>query len=193
MVAVAHGGNAHARTGGPVDCSLHGMVRNDLPQAIVAVDMEVRAALGERAKLCRGVDPVAQNLPGIVDNAPGAVGVDTPQVGFDLDASAEAFQIGAGDGAGGCRNSSSGGIKQAIQAVVWPRGNMAFVLNPSKGRGRGEGNGVRPIKISCMETLKALGWNTRLVISHPATVRSIVYFSDIFRVLKVTHHVHILY
>lgn len=51
-------------------------------------------------------------------------------------------------------------IEQAIQAVVWPQGNTSFVLNPSKGKGRGEGNGVRPIKDACMKTLKVLGWNT---------------------------------
>ena len=47
-------------------------------------------------------------------------------------------------------------IEQAIQAVVWPQGNTSFVLNPSKGKGRGEGNGVRPIKDACMKTLKCL-------------------------------------
>ncbi len=43
--------------------------------------------------------------------------------------------------------------------MVWPAGNTAFILNPSTGRGRGEGNGVKPIKEACMLTLQQLGWN----------------------------------
>lgn len=51
-------------------------------------------------------------------------------------------------------------LKKAIASVVWPPGNTTFVLNPSTGRGRGEGNGVKPIKEACMLKLKTLGWNT---------------------------------
>ena len=50
-------------------------------------------------------------------------------------------------------------LRKAIAAVVWPAGNTAFILNPSTGRGRGEGNGVKPIKEACMLTLQHLGWN----------------------------------
>ncbi len=50
-------------------------------------------------------------------------------------------------------------LQRAITSVVWPAGNTAFILNPSTGRGRGEGNGVKPIKEACMLTLQQLGWN----------------------------------
>jgi len=50
-------------------------------------------------------------------------------------------------------------LREAIASIVWPPGNASFILNPSTGRGRGEGNGVKPIKEACMLTLKKLGWN----------------------------------
>ena len=51
-------------------------------------------------------------------------------------------------------------LKKAVASVVWPPGGSLFILNPSTGRGRGEGNGVKPIKEACMLTLKGLGWST---------------------------------
>lgn len=51
-------------------------------------------------------------------------------------------------------------LRKAIASVVWPPGNTSFILNPSTGRGRGEGNGVKPIKDACMLTLSKLGWST---------------------------------
>jgi hypothetical protein len=50
-------------------------------------------------------------------------------------------------------------LKKAVASVVWPPGNSSFILNPSTGRGRGEGNGVKPIKEACMLTLHNLGWS----------------------------------
>lgn len=50
-------------------------------------------------------------------------------------------------------------ITHAIGEVVWPPGNSSFVLNPSRGRGRGEGNGVKPIKEACMLALQRFGWS----------------------------------
>jgi hypothetical protein len=52
-------------------------------------------------------------------------------------------------------------IERAIGTVVWPPGSPKFVINSDKGRGRGEGNGVVPIKKACMQTLAGLGWNTK--------------------------------
>jgi hypothetical protein len=51
-------------------------------------------------------------------------------------------------------------VKAAIRAVVWPRGSSRFTINPSRGRGRGEGNGVKPIKEACMLALTKSGWST---------------------------------
>jgi len=50
-------------------------------------------------------------------------------------------------------------LKEAISSVVWPPNNSSFILNPQTGRGRGEGNGVKPIKEACMLTLNQLGWS----------------------------------
>jgi len=51
-------------------------------------------------------------------------------------------------------------IKKAISKVVWPPGNDRFVVNPSRGKGRGEGNGVTPIKDTCIAALNSYGWET---------------------------------
>lgn len=50
-------------------------------------------------------------------------------------------------------------IVGAIRAVVWPPGSKKFILHDSKGRGRGQGNGVKPIKEACMLALKKAGWD----------------------------------
>lgn len=50
-------------------------------------------------------------------------------------------------------------LREGITSVVWPPENASFILNPSTGRGRGEGNGVLPIKEACMITLEKLGWS----------------------------------
>jgi hypothetical protein len=49
-------------------------------------------------------------------------------------------------------------IKLAIQAVHWPPGSDAFILNGQRGKKRGEGNGVVPIKQAWQQYLKAEGW-----------------------------------
>lgn len=53
-------------------------------------------------------------------------------------------------------------VRQAIQAVVWPPGSHKFILNPSTGRGRGEGNGVTPIKNAFVTSLVSEGWATEV-------------------------------
>jgi hypothetical protein len=50
-------------------------------------------------------------------------------------------------------------IRAAVNAVVWPEGNDSFILHDCKGRGRGQGNGVKPIKEACMLLLQKNGWN----------------------------------
>ncbi|EKD63029.1 MAG: Restriction endonuclease BamHI [uncultured bacterium] len=50
-------------------------------------------------------------------------------------------------------------IAAAVKAIVWPENRDGFYLNPgSKGKGRGEGNGVKPIKDACITYLKGKGW-----------------------------------
>lgn len=50
-------------------------------------------------------------------------------------------------------------IITAVERVGWPPGNRDFILNPSRGRGRGEGNGVVPIKRGFLAALGQLGWS----------------------------------
>ncbi|GAB4214195.1 MAG: hypothetical protein OHK0022_52380 [Roseiflexaceae bacterium] len=46
-------------------------------------------------------------------------------------------------------------IRYAIQSIVWPPESEYFIINPSK-----KGNGVKPIKYSCMGVLSGLfGWS----------------------------------
>ena len=51
-------------------------------------------------------------------------------------------------------------IHKAIKAVDWPTGTGRFSIRPESGKGRGQGNGVRPIKLRCMEMLVENGWKT---------------------------------
>lgn len=45
-------------------------------------------------------------------------------------------------------------IREAITSVKWPPGSNQFTLYPEKKR-----NGVKPIKIGCMQFLEAKGWH----------------------------------
>lgn len=50
-------------------------------------------------------------------------------------------------------------IEEAIKQITWPQGADGFYLRTSsRGKGRGEGNGVKPIKEACMTYLKSKGW-----------------------------------
>jgi hypothetical protein len=49
-------------------------------------------------------------------------------------------------------------IRQAIDAVRWPPDAPGFTIHPQKGKRRGEGNGVKPIKTGFVTKLKDLGW-----------------------------------
>ena len=50
-------------------------------------------------------------------------------------------------------------IHKAINSIEWPHGAGSFTLHEESGKKRGEGNGVKPIKLACMKKLKNLGWN----------------------------------
>jgi hypothetical protein len=49
-------------------------------------------------------------------------------------------------------------VMEAIRLVQWPPNSGSFTLHDEAGKGRGEGNGVKPIKTACMMHLKAQGW-----------------------------------
>lgn len=55
-------------------------------------------------------------------------------------------------------------IEKAISITDWPHGSGTFSIYPEKGKKRGEGNGVKPIKIPCMSALEKSGW---LLEDHP--------------------------
>jgi hypothetical protein len=50
-------------------------------------------------------------------------------------------------------------IEVAINATDWPHGSGTFTIYPESGKKRGQGNGVKPIKLPCMSSLKAQGWD----------------------------------
>lgn len=56
-------------------------------------------------------------------------------------------------------------IHGAIRRVEWPKGSGSFTIFPQRGKKRGEGNGIVPIKIGFMEELVAHGWQLEERIS----------------------------
>lgn len=49
-------------------------------------------------------------------------------------------------------------IRDGIMGVVWPEGADSFTIHPQSGKKRGEGNGVKPIKLGFMELMVSRGW-----------------------------------
>lgn len=49
-------------------------------------------------------------------------------------------------------------VEKAIKATDWPHGSGKFTIYPESGKKRGEGNGVVPIKIPCIQMLEKFGW-----------------------------------
>jgi hypothetical protein len=58
-------------------------------------------------------------------------------------------------------------ILESIEEVRWPPNSDSFLIYPERGKKRGEGNGVRPIKESFVENLLARGWTPE----HPFPLR----------------------
>ncbi len=51
-------------------------------------------------------------------------------------------------------------VVHAITVTDWPHGSGKFTIYPESGKKRGEGNGVKPIKLPCMYSLEQAGWKT---------------------------------
>ncbi|MFI5386259.1 MAG: hypothetical protein ACHQ50_09075 [Fimbriimonadales bacterium] len=71
-------------------------------------------------------------------------------------------------------------LYQAIRNVDWPRGSGLFTIYPERGKKRGEGNGVTPIKLGLMEELHSQGWKLEqpldLAILHrPGKLDAVLY------------------
>ncbi len=66
-------------------------------------------------------------------------------------------------------------IYSSIEKIEHPKGSGKFILHDQCGKKRGEGNGVKPIKLLCMKFLKQAGWEleTREPVSsekHPGPI-----------------------
>lgn len=71
-------------------------------------------------------------------------------------------------------------IRKAIRAVEWPRGSGSFAIYPQSGKKRGEGNGVKPIKLELMQELERQGWKTEepldiAVRKRPGNLDAVLY------------------
>jgi hypothetical protein len=71
-------------------------------------------------------------------------------------------------------------LHKAIQEVDWPRGSGAFTIYPEPGKGRGEGNGVTPIKLGLMEELERQGWKLEepldiAILKKPGKLDAVLY------------------
>lgn len=49
-------------------------------------------------------------------------------------------------------------IHAAIRSCEWPVGSGSFTIYPESGKGRGKGNGVKPIRNRFVQSLQASGW-----------------------------------
>ena len=50
-------------------------------------------------------------------------------------------------------------VKTSIEATDWPHGSGKFTIYPESGKKAGQGNGVKPIKIPCLNMLSSYGWS----------------------------------
>ncbi len=50
-------------------------------------------------------------------------------------------------------------VAEAIRVTDWPHGSGRFTIHPQSGKKRGEGNGVKLIKLPCLLKLEEFGWD----------------------------------
>ncbi len=67
-------------------------------------------------------------------------------------------------------------IQQAIALTDWPHGSGSFTIYPESGKKTGQGNGVKPIKIPCIQALRDSGW---LVEGLPSIGSSVLGTGDL--------------
>jgi len=61
-------------------------------------------------------------------------------------------------------------VKEAIKLTDWPHGSGTFTIYPESGKKRGQGNGVKLIKVPCMKALQARGWKVERLPDIESTV-----------------------
>lgn len=72
-------------------------------------------------------------------------------------------------------------IRAGIRATDWPHGSGKFTIYPESGKKRGEGNGVKPIKLPCVELLEERGWTVECV---PPVERGVLGAGDLDALLE---------
>ncbi len=56
-------------------------------------------------------------------------------------------------------------VTESVELTDWPHGSGSFTIYPESGKKSGQGNGVKPIKIPCMNALRDRGWITECLPS----------------------------
>ena len=49
-------------------------------------------------------------------------------------------------------------VRQAVALTDWPHGSGFFTIYPESGKKSGQGNGVKLIKVPCIQALRERGW-----------------------------------
>jgi hypothetical protein len=76
--------------------------------------------------------------------------------------------------------STKAQIEELVRRVEWPVGSGKFTIRPIKSKGRGVGNGVKPIKLGFMSDLKSLGWKEEepldiATVRRPGPIDAVLY------------------
>ena len=67
-------------------------------------------------------------------------------------------------------------IQQAVALTDWPHGSGSFTIFPESGKKSGQGNGVKLIKVPCIQALRNFGW---LVEGLPSIGSSVLGTGDL--------------
>lgn len=67
-------------------------------------------------------------------------------------------------------------IQQAVALTDWPHGSGSFTIFPESGTKSGQGNGVKLIKVPCIQALRDYGW---LVEGLPSIGSSVLGTGDL--------------
>lgn len=73
-------------------------------------------------------------------------------------------------------------IHESARAVDWPDGSGTFTIYAQSGKKRGEGNGVKPIKLRMMSQLEHHGWKLEepldlATVTRPGNLDAVLYTS----------------
>lgn len=67
-------------------------------------------------------------------------------------------------------------VQQAVALTDWPHGSGSFTIYPESGKKSGQGNGVKLIKVPCIQALRDRGW---LVEQLPSIGSSVLGIGDL--------------